>query len=42
MTVTAFALVDQYDLATNRTVEDSTFLRSMFASEAGELYLLGF
>ena len=42
MTVTAFAQIDEYDTKTGRTESGSTFMRYMFASEAGDLYLLGF
>jgi hypothetical protein len=40
--VTAFCSVDEYDPVTKRTKEGSNFMRYLFATESGELFMLAF
>lgn len=40
--VTAFVEVDQYDKETQKTNSGSEFMRYLFATETGELYMLAF
>lgn len=41
-TVSAFVQVDSFNRETGLTEEHSSFMRYLFASETGDLYLLGF
>ena len=41
-TVSAFVQVDVFNPETGMTQENSQFMRYLFASETGDLYLLGF
>ena len=40
--MTAFSKVDEYDLKTRTTKEGSSFMRYLFATETGELFMLAF
>jgi hypothetical protein len=41
-TVTAFCSIDEYSSKTRRTKQGSSFMRYLFATETGELFMLAF
>lgn len=41
-TVTAFCSIDEYSASTGRTKQGSGFMRYLFATETGELFMLAF
>ena len=41
-TVTAFCAIDEYNAKTHRTKQGSNFMRYLFATETGELFMLAF
>ena len=41
-TVTAFCSIDEYSVKTRRTKQGSNFMRYLFATETGELFMLAF
>ena len=42
MKVTSICAIDSYDPFTKRTKEGKTLMRYLFATESGEMYMLGF
>ena len=42
LAVTGFCEVDEYDYETKRTKQGSKFMRYLFATESGELFMLAF
>ena len=42
MKVTSISAIDTYDPLTKRTKEGKNLMRYLFATESGEIYMLGF
>jgi hypothetical protein len=42
MKVTAFCALDEYDPSTKKTKSGQNLMRYLFATEAGEIYMLAF
>lgn len=42
MKITGFCQIDEYDPATKKTKDGNQFMRYLFGTESGELYMLGF